>query len=88
MQGDLLRRDRDDEGFERLRVHGRTESGNEIEDHRERLVTRRPEAERVEVERQAQQEADLRRGFCAPWLDLDTAMRRRDPNLATRNDSV
>ena len=88
LQRDLLRRDRDDEGLERPRVHGRAESGNEVEDRGERLVPRGPGAERVEVERKPEQETHLRRGVWAPGLDLDTAVRRRDPNLATSDDPV
>ena len=88
LQRDLLRRDRDDERLECLRVHGRTEPRDRFDHPCESRIAGGPLAERVEVEREAEEKPDFRRGFLAPGLDRDATLRGRDPHLATRDDAM
>ena len=85
---DLLRRDRDDECLEGLRIQRRTEPGERGNDRPEDRVVHGPGAERCQIEGETEQPADL---FCrrlAPRLDAHASGRSFDPHLVPADDPV
>src|SRR5581483_7673 len=87
-QRDLLRRDRGDEPLERVRRERGPEAGEADDERREQLVACGPGRERDEVEVEAEQPADDELRLRVERVDVDAAVRRRDPHLASADRAV
>src|SRR5512145_2553582 len=85
---DLLRRDRDHERLERLRIERRPESRKRLDDPLQHGIVRCPGPEGGEIEGQAEETSDLERRGGAPGLDADTAGSCRDPHLPPVDDPM
>src|SRR5437868_5230671 len=85
---DLLRADRRDEGLERVGSEWRTEPSERRNEPREHGLGGRERSEAVEIELEAEQLAHDGLGLGVERLDVDTAVGRRYPHLASVDDAV
>ena len=85
---DLLGRDRADEHLEGIRRERGPEAGEADDERRDRLLVCSPRREGDEVELEAEQLADDRLRLGIERLDVDAAVRRRDPQLPPADGAI